>query len=126
MDKKEALQILDEIDTLRRKYEHTPTEKNGDWLLRIACAIVAQKAGFNSRVKWIEEIRKDKNIMLKRNIADKLQILFVDRIREEQPDRELTHAEIENIWYTIYGKLCRGETEKEVEQWCKTVEIRKK
>lgn len=64
--------------------------------------------------------------MLKRDIADKLQILVVNRFREEQPERELTKAEIENIWYTIYGKLNRGETEKEVEEYCKTVELSNK
>ncbi len=64
--------------------------------------------------------------MLRRDIADKLQILVVNRFREEQPDRELTKAEIENIWFTIYGKLCRGETEKEVEEYCKTVQLNQK
>ena len=64
--------------------------------------------------------------MLRRNIADRLQNLVVNRIREEQPERELTRAEIENIWYTIYGKLCRGESEKEVEEYCKTVPLENK
>lgn len=64
--------------------------------------------------------------MLKRDIADRLQILVVNRFREEQPERELTKADIENIWYNIYGKLCHGETEKEVEEYCKTVELSKK
>lgn len=64
--------------------------------------------------------------MLKRDIADRLQILTVNRFREEQPKRELTKAEIENIWFTIYGKLCRGEKEKEVEKYCKTVQLNKK
>ena len=27
---------------------------------------------------------------------------------------------------TTYGKLCRGETEKEVEEYCKTVQLNKK
>ena len=61
--------------------------------------------------------------MLKRDIADRLQILVVSRFRDEQPDRELTKAEIENIWFTIYGKLNRGKTEKEVEAWCKKVKL---
>ena len=60
MDKKEALQILDEIDTLRRKHEHTAEQKNGDWLLRVACAIIAKKAGFADRMEWCEELKKDK------------------------------------------------------------------
>lgn len=60
---------------------------------------------------------------MRRDIADKLQILICNRFKTEQPNRELTKNEIENIWYTIYGKLCRGETEKDVEEWCKTVEL---
>ena len=32
-------------------------------------------------------------------------------------------SEMENMWYTIYGKLCRGETEQEVEKYCKTVKL---
>ena len=64
--------------------------------------------------------------MLRRDIADRLQILVVNRFREEQPERELTKAEIENIWFTIYGKLCHGETEKEVEEYCKTVQLNRK
>ena len=27
------------------------------------------------------------------------------------------------IWNDIYGKLCRGESEAEVEEWCKTVAL---
>ena len=54
--------------------------------------------------------------MLRRDIADRLQSLVVNRFREEQPERELTISELENIWYIIYGKLCHGETEKEVEE----------
>lgn len=64
--------------------------------------------------------------MLKRDVADKMQILMVNRFREEHPDRELTKAEIENIWYTIYGKLCRGETEKAIKEWCETVQLNAK
>lgn len=64
--------------------------------------------------------------MLRRDIADRLQSLVVNRFREEQPERELMKDEIENIWFTIYGKLCHGETEKEVEEYCKTVELSNK
>lgn len=64
--------------------------------------------------------------MLKRDIADRLQILVVNRFRAEQPERELTKNDIENIWFTIYGKLCRGEDEKEIEEYCKTVLLSKK
>lgn len=64
--------------------------------------------------------------MLKRDIADRLQILVVNRFKEEQPERELSKSEIENIWYTIYGKLNRSETEVEVTEWCKTVKLGEK
>ena len=64
--------------------------------------------------------------MLRRDIADRLQILIANRFKEEQQNRELTISELENIWYIIYGKLCHGETEKEVEEYCKTVELNKK
>lgn len=61
--------------------------------------------------------------MLRRNITDKLYSLVIKRFREEQPKRELTKSEKDGIWYEIYGKLCRGESEIEVEEWCKTVPL---
>ena len=61
--------------------------------------------------------------MLRREKADRLYILVLRRFQQEQPERELTKSEMENIWYTIYGKLCRGETEQEVEDYCKTVKL---
>lgn len=62
-------------------------------------------------------------MMLRREKADRLHILVLRRFQQEQPERELTKSEMENIWYTIYGKLCRGETEQEVENYCKTVKL---
>ena len=64
--------------------------------------------------------------MLKRDIADRLQILVVNRFREEQPERKLTKEEIKNIWDNIYARLnWQGQTEKDVEEFCKTVELQK-
>ena len=64
--------------------------------------------------------------MLKRDIADRLQILIVNRFREEQPERELTKEEIKNIWDNIYARLnWQAQTEKDVEEFCKTVELQK-
>lgn len=63
---------------------------------------------------------------MKRDVADNLYKLVYKRFREEQPERELTHDELNNIWYTIYGKLCEGETEEEVKKWCETVPLSKK
>ena len=62
-------------------------------------------------------------MMLRREKADRLHILVLRRFQQEQPERELTKSEMKNIWYTIYGKLCRGETEQEVENYCKTVKL---
>ena len=62
-------------------------------------------------------------MMLRRDKAYRLYILVFRRFRQEQPERELTKSEMENIYYTIYGKLCRGETEQEVEDYCKTVKL---
>jgi len=61
--------------------------------------------------------------MLRRDIADRLYSLVINRFKEEQPKRELTKNEMDGIWYEIYGKLCRGESETEVEEWCKTVSL---
>ena len=61
--------------------------------------------------------------MLKRDSADKLYCLVINRFAEEHPGRELTSNERDGIWYAIYGKLCRGEPETEVEEWCKTVPL---
>lgn len=59
--------------------------------------------------------------MLRRDIVDRLYSLVIKRFSEEQPKRELTKNEKDSIWYEIYGKLCKGESEAEVEEYCKTV-----
>lgn len=59
--------------------------------------------------------------MLRRDIADRLQILVVNRFRTKQLEREFTKAEIEYIWNDIYARLNRGNTEKEIEEFYKTV-----
>lgn len=64
--------------------------------------------------------------MPKRDIADRLCGLVYKRFKEEQPERELTKDEMDGIWHTIYGKLCRGETESDVAEWCKVIELDKK
>ena len=62
-------------------------------------------------------------MMLRRDKAYRLYILVLRRFQQEQPERELTKSEMENIYYTIYRKLCRGETEQEVEDYYKTVKL---
>ena len=61
--------------------------------------------------------------MLRRDIADRLYSIVIKRIHKEQPERKLTNNEMSGIWYNIYGKLNRGESETEVEEWCKTVPL---
>lgn len=43
--------------------------------------------------------------MLKRDIADELQIIAVKRYKSEHPEVELLPCDIEKIWYSIYGIL---------------------
>lgn len=62
---------------------------------------------------------------MKRDIADRLYSLVYRRFRDEQPERELTENDMDGIWFTIYGEL-RNKSEKEVEEWCKTVPLSKK
>ena len=62
---------------------------------------------------------------MKRDIADKLYSVVYKRFRKEWPERELTHDEMDSIWFTIYGKLSRGETESEVKEWCQTIPLGK-
>ena len=61
--------------------------------------------------------------MIRRDITDRLYSLVIKRFSEEQPKRKLTKNEQDSIWYEIYGKLCRGESEAEVEEYCKTVPL---
>ena len=61
--------------------------------------------------------------MLRRDKADKLYSLVVKRFAEEQPERKLTKDEMDSIWYEIYGKLCRGESEADIEEYCKTTPL---
>ena len=61
--------------------------------------------------------------MLRRDIADRLYSIVIKRIHKEQPERKLTNNEMSGIWYDIYGKLNRGESEAEVEEYCKTVPL---
>ena len=63
--------------------------------------------------------------MLRRDVADRLYESVCHRFASEQPNRELTTQERDAIWYDIYGRLCRGQTEQEVAQYCQSIELRK-
>lgn len=59
--------------------------------------------------------------MLKRDTADRLYSIVIKRIRKEQPERELTNAEMSAIWDLIYKKLNSGYSETAIEQCCKNI-----
>lgn len=43
--------------------------------------------------------------MLKRDMADKLYSIVINRYHEEHPEYDLTNEIKERIWYSLYGKL---------------------
>lgn len=60
---------------------------------------------------------------MRRDKADRLYSIVINRFHNEKPERKLTPSEMARIWYAIYGKLCRGETEAEVENYCNTAPL---
>ena len=62
--------------------------------------------------------------MLRRDFANQLYSIVVKRFYKENPECKLTNVELDNIWFTIYGKLCHGETFESVKKWCEIVELR--
>ena len=62
---------------------------------------------------------------MKRNVADRLYSIIVKRFSKEQPERKLSNRELDCIWFDLYGRLCHGESEQELETYCSTVELRK-
>lgn len=87
--------------------------------------------GITEKEDITEEIKKGMPIirqgedMLRRDVADRLYEIVCHRFNKEQPNRTLTMQERDTIWYDIYGKLCHGESKKEVKKWCETVLLRK-
>jgi len=65
---------------------------------------------------------------LKKNVANdtanKLYGLIINRFYEECPNKRLSNSEMDAIWYTIYEKLCKGESEEEVKEWCMSVPLK--
>ena len=62
---------------------------------------------------------------MKRNVADRLYSIIVKRFSKEQPERKLSNRELDCIWFDLYGRLCHGESEQDLETYCNTVELRK-
>ena len=45
--------------------------------------------------------------MLRRDKADGLYELAIRRYKEESPSTDLSKQDLEGIWYSIYGIICR-------------------
>lgn len=45
--------------------------------------------------------------MLKRDKADELYSLVMKRYAKEKPNVIVTNSMMDNIWYSVYGVLCR-------------------
>lgn len=43
--------------------------------------------------------------MLKRGIADDLYSIVIKRYQEERPEVKLTNADMDIIWFSVYGEL---------------------
>lgn len=59
--------LLDEMDAWRRKHKNDSHQDN-DYAMRVACAMVAGKAGIKSRIDWTEMLAKDKTTAYSRYI----------------------------------------------------------
>ncbi|MCC2253588.1 hypothetical protein LKD70_03905 [Ruminococcus sp. CLA-AA-H200] len=60
--------------------------------------------------------------MLKRDIADQLYSKAIKRFREENPEKELTHQQLDAIWYSIYWVL-RHEGEEAARKYVETADL---
>lgn len=56
-----ALDILDELDAYRRTQNARGDIDNNDFTLRVACAMIARRAGFTDCMQWRDALRKDPN-----------------------------------------------------------------
>lgn len=46
--------------------------------------------------------------MLRRDKADELYSIVINRYAKEKPEIVITTSMMDNIWYAIYGELCRN------------------
>lgn len=53
------LYILDQLEEVRQKAAERPAEYPPDYIARLCAAIVAKEFGYNSRIEWTEELKKD-------------------------------------------------------------------
>lgn len=62
----------------------------------------------------------------KTEMVSKYYHVALDRFAKEQPDRVLTEREKEIIYWELYGRVDRGETQREIIERIQTADISKK
>lgn len=66
----------------------------------------------------MEEINREKI-----ELTTKYYRMALDRFLKEQPDRILTIEEKDGIWWELYGRVCRGQPEREIIERIQTENI---
>lgn len=53
------LQLLDQIEEIRQKANDNPAKYPVDYTVRLVSAIIAEYLGYESRVAWTSELKKN-------------------------------------------------------------------
>ena len=64
-----ALQLLDKLDKFRREHQNE-RQHPSDFCMRAMEAIVAEAAGYKSRVDWTEELKADASTIYNQDYND--------------------------------------------------------
>ena len=54
---KKELEILDKIETIRRKAKKDPEVFSTDFTIRVIETIISEAAGYKNRVEWTNELK---------------------------------------------------------------------
>ena len=93
MTKEEALILLTEIDKVRISAEARPNDYNGEFALRVAQALIAKAAGFESRSTWERQLDKE----------------ALQAQRDAELDKKLDRERQRNARMENYGKAAKTE-----------------
>lgn len=66
---KAALPLLDRIDEWRRRHKNDQHQDN-DFAVRMACAVIAEAAGYKCRTDWTDALKALLNSMYRRDYDD--------------------------------------------------------
>lgn len=61
-----VLEILDKMDQFRRNNQHEPN----DYCMRVMEAIVAEAAGYESRVDWTDDLRANESSQYSKDLKE--------------------------------------------------------